>query len=98
MGPGARYGLYHAFLWTETDRMIDISPDGWTDTFATNINESGWIIGYGVNPEGKEHSFLLVPEPATLALLALGGLAVIGGTRGRASRGSRRFTSAGPAT
>ncbi len=47
---------------------------GWTLTFGTSINDDGWIVGYGVNPEGYEHAFLLIPEPSTLILFGLGGL------------------------
>jgi probable HAF family extracellular repeat protein len=30
---------------------------------AWDINNSGWIVGEGTNPEGKSHAFLLVPKP-----------------------------------
>jgi len=74
-----------AFVWDSADGMIDLntrldaSGDGWTLYRAEGINDSGWIIGSGLNPAGTGHGFLLkpVPEPATLALLALGGLALL---------------------
>ena len=44
---------------------------GWSMTMAREINKSGWIVGYGRNPHGEWHAFLLVPEPATFALLGL---------------------------
>jgi len=28
---------------------------------ATCINDSGWIVGYGENPDGQTHAFLLTP-------------------------------------
>jgi probable HAF family extracellular repeat protein len=45
---------------------------GWTLVNAYDINASGWIVGKGTNPQGEKHAFLLVPEPATFALLGMG--------------------------
>jgi len=55
-----------------------IHPDsGWLLKIALDINDDGWIVGYGFNPDGSEHAYLLVPEPATLLLFGLGGLALL---------------------
>jgi probable HAF family extracellular repeat protein len=52
-----------------------IDPDsGWTLTEASDINNFGRIVGQGINPQGEVHAFLLIPEPATFALLACGAL------------------------
>lgn len=52
-----------------------IDPDsGWTLSYAWGINDSGWIVGYGINPDREWHAYLLIPEPATIALLGLGVL------------------------
>ncbi len=59
----------------DLNTLIDPSL-GWSLLFATDINNDGWIVGLGINHNGKEHAFLLVPEPATLLLLGLGGLAL----------------------
>jgi hypothetical protein len=52
----------------------------WQLNEATDINDRGEIVGYGDNPAGKFVDFKLepsaVPEPTTLALLALSGLVV----------------------
>ena len=58
--------------------LIDPSS-GWTLQFATAINDSGQIAGYGINSVGQTDAFLLTPtpEPATLSLLALGGLGLL---------------------
>jgi probable HAF family extracellular repeat protein len=75
--------VYHAFLYSGST-MYDlndlISPDsGWTLTGAGGINNAGQIVVNGINPSGDTHAFLLtpVPEPATLSLLALAGLAML---------------------
>ena len=55
-----------ALLW-ENGQTIDLNSqlsgdEGWTLTEAHDINNSEWIVGVGVNPEGRENSgFLLVP-------------------------------------
>jgi probable HAF family extracellular repeat protein len=55
---------------------------------ANAINDYGQIAGIGWNSAGMEHAFLLTPtpEPTTLFLLALGGLAML--RRRRKSVGS----------
>ncbi len=35
---------------------------GWLLTIANGINDSGWIVGNGTNPEGKTRGFLLRPR------------------------------------
>lgn len=73
-------GVRHAFLY-DNGSMIDlntlVSGSGWTLERAMDINNLGQIVGWGRNPAGEEHAFLIVPEPATLSLLALGSLAVL---------------------
>jgi len=74
-----------AFLWDSTEGMIDLntrldsSSSGWKLWGASDINDSGWIVGFGENPASEMRGVLLkpVPEPATLALLALGGLVLL---------------------
>ncbi len=49
---------------------------GLTLTYAYSINDNGWIVGEGITQDGEIHACLLVPEPATLVLLSLGGLLI----------------------
>jgi len=45
---------------TDLNTLIDPNS-GWTLTHAKDINNSGWIVGNGINPQGQQHAFLLVP-------------------------------------
>ncbi|MBN1845384.1 MAG: hypothetical protein JW810_06840 [Sedimentisphaerales bacterium] len=49
-----------------------IQPDlGWVLKAAYDINESGWIVGYGQNPQGISHrAFLLIPRIGSAGLIA----------------------------
>jgi len=78
---------HHACLFDPTghgnnidlNTLIDPSS-GWTLEGANCINNNGWIVGYGINPDGYEHAFLLTPEPATVLLLGL-GVPILAGLR-----------------
>ncbi len=72
-----------AFLYSQ-GHMIDlnnlIDPTlGWTLVEATAINDSGQIIGYGLDPQGIDRSFMLnpIPSPAVLPTLFFGFLAFL---------------------
>jgi probable HAF family extracellular repeat protein len=74
----------HAFLYcdgTMSDLNEQLLPGGpvWTLTAAYGINDSGQIVGTGINPEGQEHAFLLTPvgapcPGARLTTFSLGAL------------------------
>lgn len=55
---------------------------GWLLTIANGINDSGWIVGNGTNPQGKTRGFLLRPDlaPPTVRL-AKGGTIRTSGSR-----------------
>ncbi|UCD27645.1 MAG: DUF3466 family protein, partial [Planctomycetota bacterium] len=65
-----------AFIWDSTNGMLNLndlmddSGTGWTLLRADGINNSGQIVGTGVNPDGFTHGYLLtlISEPATLSL------------------------------
>jgi probable HAF family extracellular repeat protein len=57
----------------DLNTLIDPSL-GWTLKAAFSINDNGWTVGRGINPAGFERAYLLIPEPATLSILAAGAL------------------------
>jgi len=72
IGPG--YGiLYDNGITYNLNDLVDPGL-GWTLGVAYDINNSGWIVGLGTNPSGQNSAYLLIPEPTSLTILALGGL------------------------
>lgn len=75
--------IHNAFLYSDGE-MIDLNTlidpsSGWTLSVATDINDAGQIVGWGVTSGGQTHAILLtpVPEPETYAML-LAGLGLVG--------------------
>lgn len=80
---------HEAFLWDPhhgmrslrdvliADCALDLT--GWWLTAATGVSADGrTVVGYGTNPDRVTEAWLaVIPEPATLSFLALGGLAVL---------------------
>jgi len=66
------------FIWDSVNgmrdlrTMVDASAAGWDLRQAHDINNVGQIAGFGIDPQGNLHGFLLtpVPEPATSTILA----------------------------
>lgn len=62
LGGNTRALLYSdGSLWNLND-LID-PASGWTLVWANAINDSGQIVGWGINPSGQTHAFLLNPLP-----------------------------------
>ncbi len=81
-------GQNRAFLFTG-GTMYDLNTlaasflggAGFTDLlYAQDINDSGWIVGYGLHTDGEYRAYALqmsaIPEPSTYALMA--GAAALG--------------------
>jgi probable HAF family extracellular repeat protein len=80
-----------AFLYTTSSGMIDLNSllpagSGWALEVATAINDSGQVVGFGINPEGQQEAFLLdtasssdpsAPEPASMALFGAGAAVLV---------------------
>ena len=59
-------GDNHAFAYPPGGPMVDLNSlidpaSGWDLQYATAINDAGQIAGYGINPAGQTHAFLLDP-------------------------------------
>lgn len=70
----------HAFLWQngtmyDLNNLVIITNAGWNLQEATAINDKGQICGYGINPSGQTHAFLLSPvDPNDLPTIQIGKL------------------------
>ena len=58
---------WHACIW-QNGSIYDlndyvVSGSDWSLEYATAINDKGQIVGYGTNPQGQHHAFLLNPLP-----------------------------------
>jgi probable HAF family extracellular repeat protein len=67
----------HAYLW-EHGEMIDLNTaipadSGWILQFSVSISDRGQIVGWGVNPSGETHGFLLTPVGTRTNGLRLNG-------------------------
>ena len=80
------YSGNYAFVYsngtlTNLNTVTANLPVGFSLTSANAINLSGDIVVYGTNAAGQVQAFLLTPiatpEPTSLALLAVGGLALL---------------------
>jgi MYXO-CTERM domain-containing protein len=82
-GTGAN-GAFHAFIYYQGGVMTDLNNlipanSGFTLTGANGINMAGQICVNATDSLGQQHALLLnpTPEPATLTLALLGGLALL---------------------
>jgi probable HAF family extracellular repeat protein len=91
---GIGSGVDRAFVWTESEGLLDLSTlldgsgAGWTLNGAQAINDLGQIVVIG-SFDGHFTAALLtpvVPEPASLGLLGIAALTAGGRRRGRSSR------------
>jgi probable HAF family extracellular repeat protein len=90
------------FLWTPADGMLELSTlldssgAGWNLDRAMSINDANQIVGWGTNPSGATHAFLLtpVPEPGTGVLAVCGAFGVRLVVRRRATAAKRRGRTA----
>jgi probable HAF family extracellular repeat protein len=59
-------GVLHAFIYDPLLGMQDLNSlsvtPGWTLQEARALNDKGQIVGFGINPSGETHAFLLVPQ------------------------------------
>ena len=90
--------IYSNGVMQDLNLLIPSNSD-WTLEEATGINDSGQIVGEGVNPSGQPEAFLLTPtpEPSTLAL-PVGGAVGLDGYGRWQRRQKQALALAGSAT
>jgi len=83
--PGSRAACWVNGRWFDLQHRY---LPGWSNTLAYGINNRGWMVGYGQNPQGDVRAWLLIPEPPapggpviTQAVMTAEGF-VIRGTNG----------------
>ena len=65
-------GQSHMFIF-RNGVMIDLNDlvdptVGWVLVSACGINNNGWIVGKGINPDGRRRAVLLTPTPRKIAI------------------------------
>jgi hypothetical protein len=78
--PGGAEPLKRAVAWNGSADSYTILPTGgFYETWANGIDEYGNIVGGAKDAPGRTYAVLwqVTPEPATISLLAMGGLAMI---------------------
>lgn len=67
--------IYENGVMTNLNDLLN-AGSGWNLKTADEINNNGWIAGTGTF-NGQSAGYVVVPEPATLVLLGLGGLTLL---------------------
>ena len=67
VGWGTTRNGKEAVIWnadglTALKELVDATADGWLLLNASEINESGQIVGTAINPAGQNEAFLLTPQ------------------------------------
>ena len=74
-------------MLSRNSQECGVSVGGWMLRDATAISADGrTLVGWGWNPAIEQEAWIaVIPEPATLALVALGGLVLLHRRRGASS-------------
>lgn len=80
VGRYSSQGNTRGFLWTQQSGLVSLqslvsNSNGLIINDAFAINESGWIVANGFNPNGgTNHAILLAPVPEPTTIVSLGSL------------------------
>ena len=84
---GLRAALWQGGVLCDLNDLIP-AGSGWQLRYAWDVNSNGQIVGFGLNPDGESHGFLLtpvaVPAPGAI-VLGMIGVAIVGVVRKRKS-------------
>jgi hypothetical protein len=90
---GSGEGIYGWLVdngqYTQLSKLPAVTSKGWTHLEPTAINDRGWIVGTGTDPDGNLRAFLLMPGSQRAAALSLEGAAFPAprGANGRVAAG-----------
>jgi probable HAF family extracellular repeat protein len=89
-GEGVYGWLVEGGQYTQLSQLPAVAARGWTHLEPTGINDRGWIVGTGTDPDGNLRAFLLVPgvERATALSLASVAFSALPGANSRVSAGA----------
>ena len=70
-GEGVYGWLVEDGQYTQLSKLPAVTSKGWTHLEPTGINDRGWIVGTGTDPNGNLRGFLLIPDLVRATALLL---------------------------
>ena len=65
--PGTSYSTTHAFRWTPGGGFVDITPTGYQTAVALDVNDAGYVVGYGWRAGGAVRALRWAPWAGSAA-------------------------------
>lgn len=65
--------IFHAFVWSQSEGLIDLTPGYPYNSYASGVNKYGYISGTIYDAEGKSHIALWKPIPEPIINFSISG-------------------------